>query len=328
MRKRGIGKNIAFLGVILILVLVMIYSGLRILESTVFCSGQGPQPEATTKTIIRDGVEYFPRQDITVLLLMGIDEMGPVTSSGSYRNTGEADVVALLVLDQTNRSYQVLCLNRDTMLSIPVLGVAGRPVGKTFGQLALAHTYGDGLKDSCENTRTAVSEFLYNLQIDQYVALNMDAISIVTEAVGGVTVTVTDDFSAVDPSLTRGEHTLNGEQAMTYVRSRAGVGNQLNLSRMERHKEFMRGLTEALSKKLDTSDSFSVKLYDRLSAYMVTDSTASTMSNLLNRCAEYEMKGILSVAGENVRGEEFYEFYPDEEALDKQILTLFYAPKK
>lgn len=328
MNKRETGKNVAFICVILILVFVMIYSGLRILEPTVSRFQGESQQDRPSKTIIRDGVEYFPRQDITVIMLMGIDQFGPMVSSGSYRNSGEADVVALLVMDQTNESYRILCLNRDTMVSMPALGIGGRPAGKFFGQLALSHTYGEGLEDSCENTKQTVSEFLYNIRIDQYVAVNMDAISIVTDAVEGVTVSVTDDFSAVDPSLKKGEVTLTGQQALTFVQTRADVGNQLNLSRMERHKEFMRGLGTALNKKLEQSDTFSLKLYDQLSDYMVTDCSANVISGLMSRCAKYEMEQILSLEGENVLGEEFYEFYPDKDALDALILQMFYAPKK
>ena len=102
----------------------------------------------------------------------------------------------------------------------------------------------------------------------------------------------------------------------------------MNLSRMERHKEFMRGLGVSLNKKLESSDSFGLKLYDQLSDFMVTDCSANVLSNMLSRFAKYEMEQILSLEGENVRGEEFYEFYPDEEALDKLILQLFYAPKQ
>ena len=78
--------------VILILVLVFLISGLQFLESTVFHPA-GSQQGIKDKTIIRDGVEYFPRQDMTVILVAGIDEDGPMVSSGSYNNPGEADMV-------------------------------------------------------------------------------------------------------------------------------------------------------------------------------------------------------------------------------------------
>lgn len=327
MSKRKRNSRLAAAALILILVLVMIYSGLRILESTVFFTKQ-EEAAVPTKTITRSGVDYFPRQDITVILVMGIDEEGPVKDSGSYRNNGEADMVAAVILDQTDETYTVLALNRDMMLEMPALGVGGRQAGTFYGQLALSHTYGSGLADSAENTRNTVSNLLYGINIDHYLAMNMDAIGILNDAVGGVTVTVRDDFSAVDESLTPGEVTLNREQALHYVRTRKDVGNQLNLSRMERHKEYLQGLSAALNRQLDDSDTFAAELYEEMSPYMVTDCSLNVVSGLMQRCADYSLKQILSVEGENVLGAEYYEFYADEEKLDALILELFYAPKK
>lgn len=318
-------KKAAVLCVLLILVLVVILGGLRILESTVFSS---PEEEFfTSKTITRDGIDYFPRQDITVVMALGIDERGPVTSSRSYRNYGECDAVILLILDQKEETYSLLCLNRDTMVDMPVLGIGGKRAGTFRGQLALSHTYGDGLETSCENTRQTVSDLLKGVTIDHYVALNMDAIGIVNDAVGGVTVNVTDDFSLVDPSISMGQMTLNAAQALVYVQSRHDVGNQLNISRMGRHEDYMHGLMSALRRKLEEGDSFVLDLHSKMADYMVTDSSVTVISNLLDDCSRYTMKEIVSPAGENVLTEEYYEFHLDEEALEDLILRLFYAPK-
>ena len=43
----------------------------------------------------------------------------------------------------------------------------------------------------------------------------------------------------------------------------------------------------------------------------------------MQRCADYSLKQILSMEGENVLGAEYYEFYADEEKLDALILELF-----
>ena len=327
MSKRTTRSRLVVAALILILVLVMIYSGLRILESTVFFDETDETSTAQTKTITRDGVEYFPRQDITVILVMGIDEEGPVKDSGSYRNNGEADMVAAVILDQKDETYSVLTLNRDMMLDMPVLGIGGRRAGSFYGQLALSHTYGSGLADSAENTRNTVSDLLYGIKIDHYVAMNMDAIGILNDAVGGVTVTVTDDFSQVDESLSLGEVTLNRAQALTFVRTRQDVGNQLNLSRMERHKEYLKGLSQALNEKMDGSETFAAEIYEQMVNYMVTDCSVNVVTGLLQRCADYSLKEIVSVEGENKLGEEYYEFYANEEKLDTLILQLFYAPK-
>ena len=93
MDKKAKRRKLVLLVAILILVLVFLFSGLQILESTVFRKGTGTSQVSDRKTIIRDGVEYYPRQDITVILLAGIGEMGPVQDSGSYNNPGEADMV-------------------------------------------------------------------------------------------------------------------------------------------------------------------------------------------------------------------------------------------
>jgi len=327
MKKKTHGKDLVFLGLTLILVLVMLYSGLRILESTVFHTGQEGSGNFVSKTIERNGQEYFPRQDITVVMVLGIDRFGPVEASGSYNNRGAADMDILLIFDETNEQINVLHLNRDTMLEMPVLGIGGKQAGTWYGQLALAHTYGSGLSDSAENSRQAISDFLYGLQIDYYVAMNMDAITILNDAVGGVTVNVTEDFSAVDPTIRMGEMHLLGQQAINFVRTRKDVGDQLNLSRIQRHKEYLNGFADAFRARQEADAGFVLNAYEQVSPYLVTDLSANAVSGMMDRYADFEINEIISPEGENRVGEEYMEFYVDEEALDALILRLFYAPK-
>ncbi len=320
-------KKVAYICLIVILALVMLYSGLRILESTVLRSGQEQDPLAESNTIVKDGVTYLPRQDITVMLLMGIDDTGPVQESGSYNNSGQADMVALVVFDKTNETVNVLNLNRDTMLDMPVLGIGGKQAGTKYGQLALSHTYGTGLKDSCRNTRTTVSDFFNGLEINYYIAMNMDTIAILNDAVGGVTVNVREDFSKVDPTITMGELTLTGEQAMIYVRTRQDVGDQKNLSRMERQSEYMNAFFKKFKEK-SKDEEFVLKVLEDISPYIVTDLTTKSMSAMVSRYESYSMQENISLPGENVLNGEHYEFYPDEAALEDVMLRLFYAPQK
>ena len=321
-------KDIVFFAVILILVLVMLYSGLRILESTVLYHGHGSDGTIASKTITVDGISYFPRQDITVVLVMGIDRFGPVEDSGFYTNTGAADVDMLVVFDEANRVVNLLYLNRDTMLTMPVLGVGGNKAGTYFGQLALAHTFGSGLEDSCENALQTISDFLGGVQIDYYVSMNMDAIAILNDAVGGVTVNVTEDFSKVDPTITIGEVTLMGQQAINYVRTRKDVGDQLNLTRIERQKDYIRGFADALRAKQESDMGFVLSVHEQVEPYIVTDCSTKVLSSLLEKYTEYEIGQILSPKGENVMGEKYFEFYVDEEDLQRLVLQLFYAPKE
>lgn len=322
-KPKSLNKKIISVCVLLVLLLVLIYSGLRIAEST-FLYPQGTSPSSQSKTITVDGVEYFPKQDITVLMVLGIDKYGQVESSGYFRNDGNCDVVMLLILDDTQRTCDVLVLNRDTMLEMPVTGIDGTQAGTAYAQLALAHTYGEGLEDSCENVKTAVSQFLCGINIDYYLSMNMDAISILNDAVGGVTVTVTDDFSGIDDTIPIGTVTLQGQQAVSYIRTRKGLGDQLNLSRLERHKAYMTGFVAALRQ---TEDADLMLAYDEVSPYVVTDCSSNTLSGFMNRFADYEFGQIYTLNGENVLGDQYYEFYADEDVLQELVLKLFYAEK-
>ena len=327
MKKRMRIIDIASAVLILLLVIVMLYSGLQILESTVLRTGADEQG-FVSRTITRDGVSYYPRQDITVVMVLGIDQNGPVKASEGYINPGAADMAALLIFDDQDESCTILQLNRDTMLEMPVLGVGGKNAGTYYGQLALSHTYGSGMADSCENTRRTISNFLYGIRIDYYLAMNMDAISILNDAVGGVTVNVTDDFSHVDPTITKGQMTLRGEQAIRFVRTRRDVGDQLNISRIDRQKEYIGSFLKKFRSRYHSDLEFAATTYDQVLPYIVTDCSLNTITSLMDRYGDYEIREVVSPAGENVMGEEYYEFYADEDALDELILRLFYAPKE
>ena len=328
MKRKQKRQKELFGAILIILMIVFVYSGVQILGSTVFFTQETQTTYRTSKTITRDGVDYFPRQDMTVLMVMGIDQEGKVQDSGSYNNPGAADAVMLMVFTENDKKVRVLTLNRDTMVEMPVLGVGGKPAGTVEAQLALAHTYGDGLEESCKNVKDTVSNLLYGLDIDYYVSANMDAIAILNDAVGGVPVTVTEDFSAIDPTITMGEITLRGKQATNYVRSRSGVGDELNVSRMERQKDYIDGFMKALKNSAKTDSSFILKTYEDTVDYMVTDCSSTVWNSMLNKYQEYTLEEVVSPKGENVVGEEFMEYYLDEEALDELVLRLFYAPKK
>ena len=62
-------KDIAYFSVIVLLVLVMVLSGLRILESTLLRTKVGEET-FESKTVYRGETAYFPRQDITTVLVL------------------------------------------------------------------------------------------------------------------------------------------------------------------------------------------------------------------------------------------------------------------
>jgi LCP family protein required for cell wall assembly len=208
-----------------------------------------------------------------------------------------------------------------------VLGIRGEYAGTAYGQLALAHTYGSGLEDSCENVKNTLMRFLPGMTVDHYVAMGLDAIPILNDAVGGVTVTVTEDFSQVNPGITLGELTLRGDQVVDYVRTRKGVGDQDNPARMGRQREYAENFLKALYANGAGDAQFLRRMFESVAPYMVTDCTANTISGMLEHYGEFTLKGSLTPEGENVIEDGYYAFYADGESLDQLVLNLFYKPK-
>ena len=173
----------------------------------------------------------------------------------------------------------------------------------------------------------AVSHLLYDVEISNYFALTMDSIPIINDSVGGVTVTIQDDFSKIDESLVKGETvTLMGDQAEHYVRGRRSIVNDpTNINRMKRQRDYMTKLLPILGKKTSESNSFAFELFDKLSDYMITDCTYDQLSSYISQFSGYKLDKIISPDGRSVAGEEHMEFYVDQDSLKSIVIDLFYV---
>ncbi len=273
-----------------------------------------------------NGTAYAKREDLETVLLLGVDKFEGETPEG-YVNNQQTDFLLLLVMDKENETCTPIQLNRDTMTQIQILGVTGEPAGTFTGQLALAHTYGSGEEDSCENTVLAVENLLYGVGIDHYVSLTMDGVALLNDLVGGVTVEVLDDFSGIDDSLVQGETvTLQGQQALTYVRSRGGLEDSSNLRRMERQRQYLSALQQQLKAAVQQEDGFTLDALLQLNEYMVSDCTVDQLSDLGDSLAAYQVSDILTTPGDAQEGEEYMEFTVDEAALQQLVMDVFYEP--
>ena len=300
-------------------------------DAPVSSSGEASSVEAGAPVDGREityynGTAYAKREDLETVLLLGVDKFEGETPEG-YLNNQQADFLLLLVMDEENETCTPLQLNRDTMTQIQILGVTGEPAGSFTGQLALAHTYGSGEEDSCENTVLAVENLLYGMEIDHYVSLTMDGVALLNDLVGGVPVEVLDDFSGIDDSLVQGETvTLRGRQALTYVRSRGGLEDSTNLHRMERQRQYLASLQQQLKKAAQEDSQFSLDALLQLNEYMVSDCTIDQLSGLGEDLAAYNVGDILTTPGDAKVGEEYMEFTVDEDALQRLVMDIFYEP--
>ena len=314
--------------VLLIMAMILAVYGIRSWENRTYAASGVSTVSASRELpdITYNGETYTPKQRVEAYLFMGIDVTGPVVSNPGNYNGGQADAQFLLVLDNESQSWQLLRLNRDSMVDVPVLDLRGDIIGYERQQLALAHAYGDGTNNSCRNTVDAVSMLLDGATIDGYAALNMDGIAIVNDAIGGVTVTITSDFTAVDPTLVEGETiTLNGQQAFEFVRTRKDVDDQTNLARMERQRIYLEAMKPQL---LTLSDEDVVQVVDAVSDYLVTNIGSQTVLDLAEKLRDYQELPELTIDGESTIEDGHVAYILDEDSLQQVILQLFYREKE
>ena len=326
--RRSVGLQAACLTGLLLLLALAVFGVTKWM--------QGPEPPEATgdyrqrlnyEALIEvDGVTYRPKRRLTTILLIGVDrEKEPVTTV-SYRNGGQADFLRLLVIDDSRKCVSQIQIDRDTMTPITTIGVMGNRSGVRTAQIALSHAFGDGQAQSCQLTVEAVSKLLLGVNIDFYAAMNMDGIPVLNDAVGGVTVTIQDDFSESDPAMVPGATLkLTGEQARLFVRGRQSVSDGTNVNRMARQQVFMRALADEIQRQQSKDSSFFEKLYDTLTPHAVTNLTKARLINEAWFASDYEQPAPYSLEGEHRIGATgFMQFFPDEEALRKLVLELFY----
>ena len=277
-------------------------------------------------TIEVDGQIYRLRQHLTTILLIGVDRASDTDSGNSYRNGGQADFLRLLVIDPEAKQIRQIPIDRDTMTPITILGVLGNRTGTRTERISLSHGFGKGKEDSCQLTVEAVSNFLYEVPIDFYIALNMDGISELNDLLGGVEVTLEDDFSSIDPAMTKGATlVLTGEQAEPYVRSRMSIGIGTNESRMRRQQQYLSAAQKQLRTRLQGDSNAAGEIFDALSPYLITNFTRGRLINEAYAAKDYSVEAPLEIEGEHsVDKDGFMQFVANEEKVQQIVLSVFY----
>ena len=334
--KKNSGKGAVFLkiliGAVLVLLLVLLaYRGGRWLETR----NEKPAPRGDSSQRLEydsminyGGKKYRLRKDITTVLVMGIDTESEEieTGEGEYRNGGQADFQRLIVADHGNKRIIQIAIDRDTMTDITVLGVLGNSAGTREAQICLAHSFGGGGDDSCTLACDAVSELFLGIPVDLYCAVNLDGISEINDFVGGITVTLQDDFTSLDPEMTAGRTlTLHGRQAEYYSRSRLGIGIGTNESRMVRQQDYIEKLLERIKELYKEDSSFAERFYDSLTPHMTTNIARGRLVNELSSAQGYDDSTVIGIDGEHMVGTDgFMQFIADKDCIRDIVLDIFY----
>lgn len=266
------------------------------------------------------GKRYEYNSHLKNILFMGVDKSEQMEETEAGQG-GQADTLILLSMDRENKTTTLLQIPRDTMTDIDIYDINGDYLSTERGQISLQYAYGDGRKKSCRLTMETVSDLLYEVPVDSYLAMSVDGIAEVTTLMGGVTLTVPKDYTEIDPAFKAGETiVLAGEQAEKYVRYRDVEAPGSNAERMERQEQFM----EALARQIQGKDSaWYQQLLQEAQDYLTMDLTLEEA----DRMKSYRMaEQIEKVPGEIKTGGEHDEFVVDNEKLQDLVIKLFYKP--
>lgn len=271
-----------------------------------------------------DSTLHYREAALSNLLLMGIDREGDTPSTISSQEGGQADFLLLVTADREHRTMTLTHMDRDTMVSMDTYGVFGDKSGTITTQLCLSHAFGLTEEERCQNTVEAVSGLFGGIVIEGYVALDMEDIGALNDALGGVTVTLEDDFSSVDSDMTPGSTlSLTGQQAEIFVRYRSMLSNATNENRMKRQRAYM---TSALAMLEGADTAFLNSLLETMGDRLYTNLTASELGEYLNRWNAYDKGGIQTMEGVHALDDEgFVAFYPDTGWLEEYITKTFFA---
>jgi LCP family protein required for cell wall assembly len=282
---------------------------------------------ADSVTIVYGDDTYVQKDDVLTFLLMGIDDWEKVDAAVDGVSGGQSDALFLIVMDLKEKSIDIVSINRNSMVLIDWYDEDGNYLGCGYGQITLQHAYGDGMELSCERTVNTVSRTFYQIPINGYFALNMGAIGMVNNTVGGIELESMGDFDEPDFHVKKGDIIdLDGIQAFYYLRSRDT--NEFNSvsTRMERQRQYLTLLADKMIQMTKEDITFPKLMYDTLEPYMVTDITIPEFFYLATQVIGYDTGDveILSVPGEMTVGEKFEEYYIDTDAFYQLFLDLYY----
>lgn len=161
--------------------------------------------------------------------------------------------------------------------------------------------------------------------------MNLSCIGTVNDAVGGVTVEMDDDYTLYNAKFKKGATVhLQGEEAQEFVQGRDIMVSGSAYSRIGRQKRYLKAFISQAKKTLAQNPALAVNLMSQLSDYMLTDISTDEvlyLSTELSGC-NFDEENMQILQGNIQMGEQYEEYYLDDEAVQQTIIDLFYEEQK
>ncbi len=181
----------------------------------------------------------------------------------------------------------------------------------------------------CENQVRAVSHYLGDLPINGYYSFKLDDIGKLNHALGGVTVTLEEDFTHLDKTMKKGATLkLTDEQAEIYLHNRLDVGEGTNTGRMARQHQYMQNLIDSGMANVGSDIKYYYDLFEEIEALATTNLTGKQISRIAEALTDKEFKGLVTFEGKTKIGQalndgiDHSEFYADKDSIVKVMTEM------
>ncbi|MFD8118318.1 LCP family glycopolymer transferase [Streptomyces microflavus] len=183
--------------------------------------------------------------DAQNILLIGSDSRAGENSEYGRDDGGSqrSDTTILLHLAADRKSATAVSLPRDLMAEIPSCRTGDdKETRKRFAQFNSAFELGG---TAC-TIRTV--ERMTGIRIDHHMVVDFNGFKEMVDAVDGVEICLPKAIDDKDAhlDLPAGRQTLNGEEALGYVRARKTLGDGSDTERMERQQQFLGALVNKM----------------------------------------------------------------------------------
>lgn len=255
------------------------------------------------------------------LLCLGVDKQVAMDERHPETNSiGQADGIFLISIDTGTKEVDIVAIPRDTVVTIEKYNHKLQYMGREEAQICLQYAYADGMEYSCELTADRVNDLFPDTTIDGYISINIEAIMEINDAVGGVEVTVEDEYTALNMGIPVGT-TLNlmGDNTMLYLRLRDKSVNGSAYTRMDRIKEYITLFIPQGLSAIKEDPTLLVEMYQTLDEHMVTNVEVGDLAEIALALSDLDMENVHfhTLQGEIVLADDGYEeFYPDEAQME------------
>ena len=154
------------------------------------------------------------------------------------RYAGErADIIMLVHLSPTRNEAAVISFPRDSLVQLPACRSGERRPGqqRRLGMINSSFSFG-GIGCTWKTM-----EALTGIHIDHFVTVDFTGFKGMVDAIGGVDLCIPEPIrdNYVQLDLPAGWQTLQGEQALGYVRTRHSIGDRSDIGRIQRQQDFV-----------------------------------------------------------------------------------------